>query len=612
MLVFGDVERTERPAVRRAEIVEAMNACFRMPAGLRRHEALVRAFIATSELVQGVADREFADNGADDLSAAQLAGAELLRAQANLLMLSWRKGFAGELSLSVDWPSLLQKLDAPEPVRMKRAEGYGFYALYPESYVEAALRSGLTSKTIVIGLRSIGVGLGALVAAALRAGPAFSLRPAGHPFDRRLQVSAALSETILADPDADFAIVDEGPGLSGSSFGSVADWLQANGVSEGRIHFFPSHAGEPGPHSSDAHRALWKARPRHLIDMDELLLKAAEPAHQLTHWVGDLVGAPVDRFRDISGGAWRTLRHVDGKWKPPSHMQMEKRKFLMQVGDETWLAKFAGLGVSSREKERRATVLHEAGFTPEVAGTCHGFLVERWIEGTPLQYAELDESRIVEHLGKYLGFRAANLPAASGGASLDELCHMALVNTGEVLGQETAERLRRIFVSSRRSQRRLRRADTDNRLHLWEWIVAPDGRLVKTDALDHNTAHDLIGCQDIAWDVAGACVEFGLSALQRERLAAIVGEKAGFDLGEDVLRVFEACYLAFQIGLWSGARAGVDDVEKTRTDALLRPYTRRLKHLIAGSDESGQASTLRRGLVAAASKVSDRRSDQLD
>jgi len=108
---------------------------------------------------------------------------------------------------------------------MKQTEGFALYALYPESYLQAALNSQLTSKTVVIGLRSIGVTLAALVAAALGSGPSFSLRPTGPPFQRRVQVTAELSDLILADPKSDFAIVDEGPGLSGSSLGSVVDWL---------------------------------------------------------------------------------------------------------------------------------------------------------------------------------------------------------------------------------------------------------------------------------------------------------------------------------------------------------------------------------------------------
>lgn len=82
--------------------------------------------------------------------------------------------------------ALLERLGLEEPIRIRRPEGYAHYALYPESFLEAALRSGLTSETVVIGVRSIGVGLGALVAAALGSRPAYSLRPTGDPFRRHV------------------------------------------------------------------------------------------------------------------------------------------------------------------------------------------------------------------------------------------------------------------------------------------------------------------------------------------------------------------------------------------------------------------------------------------
>jgi hypothetical protein len=71
------------------------------------------------------------------------------------------------------------------------------------------------------------------------------------------------------------------------------------------------------------------------------------------------------------------------------------------------------------------------------------------------------------------------------------------------------------------------RAATDNRLHQWEWLIRDDGSILKTDAIDHCSAHDLVGCQDIAWDVAGAIVEFDFSASESEDLASRVGKICG-------------------------------------------------------------------------------------
>ncbi|MEZ2130729.1 MULTISPECIES: hypothetical protein [unclassified Sinorhizobium] len=580
MLVYGDVEHVGFPASARAEIGEKIDGWARSPPGRRRHELLVQAFLTTGELVQGLADQEFEIKAADDVSEIQQAGATLLLFQARAIMQSWRSGFSGGPSLPAPWGGLLERLHSPEPVRMRRAEGYALYALYPESYLEAASRSTLTPKTVVIGIRSIGITLAALVSAALGSGPAYSLRPTGHPFERHVQVSAALSKRILADTEADFAIVDEGPGLSGSSFGSVADWLQENGVAASRLHFFPSHRGDLGPHASASHRTRWAERPRHVVDVVDLILKSPEPAHRLQTWVDDLVGASGHSWRDVSGGGWRAVRYKDLESWPPSHMQMEKRKFLVQADGETWLVKFAGLGRTGMEKARRGSLLSEAGFTPKIAGTCYGFSIEKWLEGMPANAAGLPSQQVVDHLGQYLGFRARHLPAPNGGASVQDLCRMAIHNVGEALGADAAERLGRLIGRPKNISRRLRRIDTDNRLQTWEWLITGDGRLVKTDARDHNAAHDLVGCQDVAWDVAGACVEFDLSTPERDRLAEIVAREADCDLRKDVLTVFEACYLGFQIGLWSGARATVTGSEKERIGRLVKRYLDHLHQLL--------------------------------
>ena len=151
-------------------------------------------------------------------------------------------------------------------VTCKQAEGFAFYALYPEAYALAARRSGLGPNTLVIGLRSIGTGLAAMVAAALGA-RAITVRPHGDPYARQLKLGRELADLILSYAHARFAIVDEGPGLSGSSFGCVVDWLENHGVAPERIHAFPGHDGPLGPAASARHRDRWAVIPRHVIGL---------------------------------------------------------------------------------------------------------------------------------------------------------------------------------------------------------------------------------------------------------------------------------------------------------------------------------------------------------
>ncbi|GGE37235.1 hypothetical protein GCM10007276_13340 [Agaricicola taiwanensis] len=64
-------------------------------------------------------------------------------------------------------------------------------------------------------------------------------------------------------------------------------------------------------------------------------------------------------------------------------------------------------------------------------------------------------------------------------------------------------------------------------------------------------ADDLVGCQDIAWDIAGAAVELDLSENERAALAERVGRQAKRENSMDLLRVLEPCYVGFQLGLWT-------------------------------------------------------------
>ena len=51
-----------------------------------------------------------------------------------------------------------------------------------------------------------------------------------------------------------------------------------------------------------------------------------------------------------------------------------------------------------------------------------------------------------------------------------------------------------------------RRVAVDGRHHPHDWIDAGQ-QVMKVDALDHHADDFLPGCRDIAWDIAGACVE---------------------------------------------------------------------------------------------------------
>ncbi|MCU1275426.1 MAG: hypothetical protein JWO48_2857, partial [Bryobacterales bacterium] len=135
----------------------------------------------------------------------------------------------------------------PQRVELSVPEGYAYYALYPEMYVEAARAWWAEAKperVVVIGIRSIGTSLSAVVAASLeRDGTRalrYTVRPRAHPFERCIALQPEFETELRQHADWHFAVVDEGPGLSGSSFGSVAEKLAELGVADDRIVLFPS------------------------------------------------------------------------------------------------------------------------------------------------------------------------------------------------------------------------------------------------------------------------------------------------------------------------------------------------------------------------------------
>jgi hypothetical protein len=381
-----------------------------------------------------------------------------------------------------------------------------------------------------------------------------TLRPSGHPFHRQVRASQALRGELAAHAGP-FAVVDEGPGLSGSSFMAVADLLAGLGVGPERITFLPSHAGEPGAQASPDALARWRAAAKRPAILEDLL--AEEP---LARWFEDLTG-PIAQVEELSGGAW-----ADARPDLPVHAGMERRKFRLRGERGVWLAKFAGLGDIGEAKFARARTLARAGATPEPLGLRRGFLLERWVEGEPGPKHE--RAALIEHLGRYLGLRALAFPAeAAEGASLEDLAVMARVNAAELLGEAFASRLPAPPAGAAP-----RPIHVDGRLHRWEWLNAPDGRLIKTDALDHSAAHDLVGCQDVAWDVAGARVEFALDEAETAELCATVARVCDRPVDPALLRFYAAAYPAFQAGLWTLARDAAPPRRRPAIEAQIARY----------------------------------------
>jgi hypothetical protein len=336
MLVWDDQVRLACPHEKLATIAQALRQLADLPAGIERHAALVVALIEAGELAQGLADETFLEAGRDTPSATDAAAMALLLRIAEAVRRSWDSGLARLGPTPADEVRALGAMPLPSTIRSKRAEGFALYSLYPESYLQAASALPAGPPTRVIGIRSIGVPLAALVAAALGAPTPVTLRPVSDPPHRKVALAEELATGLLADPAARFAVVDEGPGLSGTSFGAVADFLEDHGVAPERIHFLASHRGPLAPWARPRHRRRWARASRHAVDLADLLVRCPRrPEHRLEAWVADLVGSSEEPLEEISGGRWRPRRYPrEADW-PACNLYLERRKFLLRAGGGT-------------------------------------------------------------------------------------------------------------------------------------------------------------------------------------------------------------------------------------------------------------------------------------
>src|SRR5262249_46134450 len=255
----------------------------------------------------------------------------------------------------------LASLPLPQRVHVSVPEGFAYYGLYPEAYIEAALqffRRMRPQRIVAIGIRSIGTTLSAVVAAALEEPGcrvhSYTVRPRGHPFERHLALSMELETELHSLADSYFLIIDEGPGLSGSSFASTAQKLSELGIQPQHIVFFPSWTPDGSGFVSRAAQQQWARHQKYVAKFE-----------------------PFAGCIDFSAGQWRSALFRDELEWPAVHPQHERRKYLAQGGAA--LLKFAGLGRYGKAKLQLAQQLADHDFAPPVTDLRHGFLITRFL-----------------------------------------------------------------------------------------------------------------------------------------------------------------------------------------------------------------------------------------
>jgi hypothetical protein len=478
--------------------------------------------------------------------AERLVGREL-RSKPDLGRLASRRDARFELK-----PLRKALADAPVPHELwiSAPEGFAYYALHPLAFAEiVSTIPAPAGGMAIIGIRSIGTTLSAVAAAAahargLHAGR-ITVRPAGHPYNRCTEFSLRQLQFIeqARQAGAVFLVVDEGPGLSGSSFLSVAQALERAGVSSDQIFLVCGH--EPDIHSFRAEDGPRRGRRFRWIPVSR------EPRR------------PVEAEVFVGGGPWRQCLFPDRTLWPASWTNLERLKYLSPAGnDSRRLFKFLGLGDYGKRVLERENILAAAGFGPGVQIECDGFASYPWIARRPMQASDLSQSEL-ERLAAYCAFRSRAFPGEP--ADSDALQRMAGHNLHELKLELPVE------------LRVVRPVVADGRMHPHEWLETSDGRMLKTDSGSHGDDHFFPGVTDIAWDLAGAIVEWRMNAAQAESLLDSYRRASGDDAGSRI-DGFVTAYAVFRSAYCMMAANGLQESqEQARLEEAASGYVASLE-----------------------------------
>lgn len=439
--------------------------------------------------------------------------------------------------------------ELPPQLRLRRPEGYAYYALHPAAYAGLLQpRHQQAGGVAIVGARSIGTSLSAVLLAELRARqvPAerITVRPTGHPWSRELVPSAAFGAFVRRWPAACFWVVDEGPGLSGSTFLSIAEALERYGVPCERIELMASHHPDPARLVARDGAARWS----------RYRANAVAPA---------LLPAGA---RDLNAGSWRAELYPSEREWPACDVMLERHKY--REGGA--LLKFVGLPPYGEAPLARGQLLARAGFCPEVEARSPGYVAQRWLEGRPLRAPVRGRARL-RRLLDYLVFRSRE--CRSEAAPVGALQEMLQVNWAEAIGRELPSGLQLRVECP---------VYADARLAPHEWIESPAGELYKVDASDHADDHSFPGPCDSAWDVAGAILEWRLTPALASELCAEYHRRTRDDVSSR-LTPYLVAYSCLKVARGQCAALSAPPAEQARLARELDVQLRTLRRLAASA-----------------------------
>ncbi|NLW31556.1 MAG: hypothetical protein GXY77_08890 [Fibrobacter sp.] len=478
----------------------------------------------------------------------------------------------------------IRVMETPGNIKVNVPEGFVYYGLYPETYIDAADRfyeKYEPGNVVCIGIRSIGTQLSALVSAQLINNNcnvhSFTVRLKGHPFSRYLVLSRELENFVRDNNHLWFIIVDEGPGLSGSTIGGTVNKLLILGVDPKKIVIFPSWESDGRNFVSKTAREIWPGFEKFVGEFQHLWIKSGKLE----------TGFNCDILKEFSAGLWRKHLIQSEKDYPAVHPHHEKRKYLLKgKGKENntiLLAKFAGLGNYGKEIIKRGIVLGKSRFCPEIRGYANGFVIMPFIEGVPMKPENVDEE-FIKFVAEYFAL-INNEFTAELTATWENMTAMILQNTTEGLGSEWVENAQRVIKQFPSSSYQHNVVAIDGHVMSHEWIKTENG-FKKVDSLEHWSDQFFIGCQNIAWDIAGFMIEFELEEKMKRKLVDhYIRLTNDVDI-ESRLPFYLTAYCAFRIGYITLANLSVPDTkEKERFAVLKRKFREFLKIQLLKNDD---------------------------
>ncbi|HKC72442.1 MAG TPA: hypothetical protein VKB60_12500, partial [Terriglobales bacterium] len=167
---------------------------------------------------------------------------------------------------------------------------------------------------------------------------------------------------------------------------------------------------------------------------------------------------------------------------------------------------------------------------------------------------------LLDRLAEYCAFRASTFLESS--ANTEEICAMAAWNLHEEFGAPYQPRSVNLEI--------VRPVVADGRMQPHEWLLTQHG-ILKADGASHGDDHFFPGPADIAWDLAGAIVEWDLGSEAADyflrRYAKLTGDRP-----QRRLPAWLQAYTAFRLGYCRMAAESL--AGSAEEERLLRDYRR--------------------------------------